>query len=267
MGGSWTPNKQISNSILPITPPLVTAGPSLGNSAPPITPSHQEDGDSTEKCQAGQRRPRAWCLEVCSQPSRSAARSTIAGGAPGAHDPQRVADRCRGTPRRERRSSGATDHRCAHRGVGASRRDLGTASSVGATCGGALVITPVLPTFRARHPRIEVEVSLEDRFVDIVVEGYAAGVRLSEAIHRDMVQVRLTSSFHFVVVGAPEDLTLRHARAAGGSSTSPQVRTGRRKRVLDSYAPTVPGFFIYYPSRATSSAPLSPLGSLGDRSR
>ncbi|QZZ52194.1 HTH-type transcriptional regulator PgrR [Myxococcus xanthus] len=29
-------------------------------------------------------------------------------------------------------------------------------------------ITPVLPTFRARHPRVEVEVVVEDRFVDVV---------------------------------------------------------------------------------------------------
>src|SRR5438552_2587754 len=68
------------------------------------------------------------------------------------------------------------------------------------------VITPVLPTFRARHPRIEVEVTLEDRFVDIVAEGYDAGVRLSESIERDMVQVRLTDAFRFVVVGAPRYL-------------------------------------------------------------
>ncbi len=65
------------------------------------------------------------------------------------------------------------------------------------------VIAPVLPTFRARHPRVEVEVVIEDRFVDIVAEGYDAGVRLSEAIERDMVQVRLTDAFRFVVVGAP----------------------------------------------------------------
>jgi DNA-binding transcriptional LysR family regulator len=65
------------------------------------------------------------------------------------------------------------------------------------------VIDPVLPAFRARHPRIEVEVTVEDRFVDIVAQGYDAGVRLSEAIERDMVQVRLTDSFRFVVVGAP----------------------------------------------------------------
>jgi DNA-binding transcriptional LysR family regulator len=65
------------------------------------------------------------------------------------------------------------------------------------------VIDPVLPKFRARHPRIEVEVVIEDRFVDIVAEGYDAGVRLSEAIERDMVQVRLTDAFRFVVVGSP----------------------------------------------------------------
>jgi DNA-binding transcriptional LysR family regulator len=68
------------------------------------------------------------------------------------------------------------------------------------------VIAPVLPTFRARHPRVEVEVCVDDRLVDIVAEGFDAGVRLSEAIQRDMVQIRLTDPFRFVVVGSPEYL-------------------------------------------------------------
>jgi DNA-binding transcriptional LysR family regulator len=68
------------------------------------------------------------------------------------------------------------------------------------------VIDPVLPAFRARHPRVEVEIAVEQRFVDIVAEGYDAGVRLSEAIERDMVQVRLTQPFRFVIVGSPEYL-------------------------------------------------------------
>jgi DNA-binding transcriptional LysR family regulator len=68
------------------------------------------------------------------------------------------------------------------------------------------VIAPVLPTFRARHPRVEIEVAVEDRLVDIVAEGYDAGVRLTESIERDMVQVRLTDAFRFVVVGAPSYL-------------------------------------------------------------
>ena len=36
----------------------------------------------------------------------------------------------------------------------------------------------------------------------------------------------------------------------------PQLRSGRLKRVLESYAPTVPGHFLYFPSRTQRSAPL-----------
>ncbi len=40
---------------------------------------------------------------------------------------------------------------------------------------------------------------VEERLVDIVAGGYDAGVRASETIERDMVQVRLTDGFRFVV--------------------------------------------------------------------
>jgi DNA-binding transcriptional LysR family regulator len=60
-----------------------------------------------------------------------------------------------------------------------------------------------------RHPRVEVEIVIEDRLVDIVAEGYDAGVRLSEIIDRDTVQVRLTPPCRFVVVGTPEYLARR----------------------------------------------------------
>jgi len=35
-----------------------------------------------------------------------------------------------------------------------------------------------------------------------------------------------------------------------------QLRTGRLVRVLESYAPTVPGFFICFPARAQRATPL-----------
>jgi len=35
-----------------------------------------------------------------------------------------------------------------------------------------------------------------------------------------------------------------------------QLHSGRLVRVLEAYAPTVPGFFLYYPSRAQRSQPL-----------
>jgi DNA-binding transcriptional LysR family regulator len=66
-----------------------------------------------------------------------------------------------------------------------------------------LVINPFLPRFRERHPRLELELVFEDRRVDIVREGFDAGIRLSEFLERDMVSLRLTGPLRFIVVGAP----------------------------------------------------------------
>src|SRR2546430_729197 len=73
----------------------------------------------------------------------------------------------------------------------------------------AFVIAPVLPRFLSKHPKVEVEVHVDDRLVDIVAEGYDAGVRLEEFLDRDMVHVRLTDPFRFVAVGAPSYLQRR----------------------------------------------------------
>jgi DNA-binding transcriptional LysR family regulator len=67
---------------------------------------------------------------------------------------------------------------------------------------GPFVINPVLPRFVALHPKVEVEVQVDNRLIDIVAEGFDAGVRLEEFLERDMVHVRLTEPFRFVVVGA-----------------------------------------------------------------
>jgi len=72
-----------------------------------------------------------------------------------------------------------------------------------------LVVEPVLPELLRRHPGLSVEVSVEDRFVDIVEQRFDAGVRLSESIEPDLAAVRLTPPFRFVVVGSPAYLTAR----------------------------------------------------------
>ncbi len=71
------------------------------------------------------------------------------------------------------------------------------------------VINPVLPRFVALHPKVEVEVQVDSRLVDIVAEGFDAGIRLEEFLERDMVHVRLTEPFRFVVVGAASYLQRR----------------------------------------------------------
>ncbi|MFZ5895105.1 MAG: LysR substrate-binding domain-containing protein [Myxococcota bacterium] len=66
-----------------------------------------------------------------------------------------------------------------------------------------LVIEPVLPALLREHPKLSVELSIDDRFVDIVELGFDAGVRLNEAIQPDFTVVRLTPPFRLLVAGAP----------------------------------------------------------------
>lgn len=73
----------------------------------------------------------------------------------------------------------------------------------------SLVLVRLLPMFVQRYPKVEVDVSVDDSFVNIVSEGFDAGIRLIEAIDRDMVQVRLLPPCRIVVVGAPSYLERR----------------------------------------------------------
>jgi DNA-binding transcriptional LysR family regulator len=65
------------------------------------------------------------------------------------------------------------------------------------------VLSPVIEHFIRQHPRVHVEVIVENRLVNIVAERFDAGVRLIEATQRDMVATRISEPFRFVVVGSP----------------------------------------------------------------
>jgi DNA-binding transcriptional LysR family regulator len=71
------------------------------------------------------------------------------------------------------------------------------------------VLGTVLPRFIERFPKVQLEVHVDDRFVDMVAEGMDAGIRLIESIDRDMVHVRLSDPCRIVVVGAPAYLARR----------------------------------------------------------
>jgi DNA-binding transcriptional LysR family regulator len=72
-----------------------------------------------------------------------------------------------------------------------------------------LIIARLLPRFVEQHPKVEVEVCVDDHLVDIVAGGYDAGIRLVEAIDRDMIHVRLMGGCRLVVAGAPSYLKKR----------------------------------------------------------
>ncbi|HTV26183.1 MAG TPA: LysR family transcriptional regulator [Xanthobacteraceae bacterium] len=72
-----------------------------------------------------------------------------------------------------------------------------------------LVLEPVIESFCQAYPEIEVEIAATEELVDIAAGGYDAGIRLGQYIAPDMVAVRLTPPFPFVVVGSPNYLRSR----------------------------------------------------------
>src|SRR5213080_3185879 len=69
-----------------------------------------------------------------------------------------------------------------------------------------LILEPVIASFHQAYPEIEVEIAASAELVDLAAEGFDAGIRLGQFIAPDMVAVRLTPPFSFVVVGSPDYL-------------------------------------------------------------
>lgn len=74
-----------------------------------------------------------------------------------------------------------------------------------------LALTPVVAAMAERYPDVTVELFTDQSLVDIVEEGFDAGIRLGEMIAQDMVTVRLTPPFHAVIVASPAHIGL-HGR-------------------------------------------------------
>jgi len=61
----------------------------------------------------------------------------------------------------------------------------------------------LLADFLGAHPQIRLDVLVSDQPIDIVAEGFDAGIRLGEVIDRDMIAVPVSGDLRLVVVGAP----------------------------------------------------------------
>ena len=70
-----------------------------------------------------------------------------------------------------------------------------------------ILLEPLIASFCQAYPEVEVEIAASPDLVDIAAEGFDAGVRLGQFIAADMVAVRLTKPFRFIIVGSPAYLT------------------------------------------------------------
>lgn len=65
------------------------------------------------------------------------------------------------------------------------------------------VLWPALRKLLPHYPDVHVELSIDSSLTDIVAERFDAGVRLGEALAKDMVAVRIGPELRMVVVGSP----------------------------------------------------------------
>lgn len=73
------------------------------------------------------------------------------------------------------------------------------------------LLRTVVPAFLARHPGVALELVAEGRLVDVVEQRFDAGVRLGEAVPKDMVAIRLGPELRFLAVASPSYLAAHPA--------------------------------------------------------
>jgi len=66
------------------------------------------------------------------------------------------------------------------------------------------VLGEVMGPLLAENPGLQLDVVATDRLVDIVEEGFDAGVRFGERLSQDMIAVRIKPRLRFAVVGTPK---------------------------------------------------------------
>lgn len=65
------------------------------------------------------------------------------------------------------------------------------------------LVRHVLPAFLASYPEIHVEFVVDTRLVDIVADGFDAGIRVLDDVPRDMIAVRFGQDMRFAAVASP----------------------------------------------------------------
>lgn len=69
--------------------------------------------------------------------------------------------------------------------------------------GARILLAGVVPRFLDLYPDVDLDLVSEGRLVDIVEQGFDAGIRLMEAVPKDMVAVKFGGDVRFIAVAAP----------------------------------------------------------------
>lgn len=72
-----------------------------------------------------------------------------------------------------------------------------------------LLLAPILGDFCAAYPQLRLDLIVQDQMIDIVAEGYDAGIRYGATVPQDMVAVPLTGALRWITVATPAYLARR----------------------------------------------------------
>jgi DNA-binding transcriptional LysR family regulator len=66
-----------------------------------------------------------------------------------------------------------------------------------------MILEPLVFEYLRRYPKVGVDLVTEGALVDVVGQGFDAGIRLAEFVPPDMIAVAINRTMHSVVVGSP----------------------------------------------------------------
>jgi DNA-binding transcriptional LysR family regulator len=109
------------------------------------------------------------------------------------------------------------------------------------------VVVPIWDRFLSTYPEVHLELHVGDAPIDIVAEGYDAGLGPQDRAAADMIAIRVTGPMKMAIVGAPayfarqrrprtpDDLArqscIQYRLAAGGTLVWQLVRSGKGRRI------------------------------------
>jgi DNA-binding transcriptional LysR family regulator len=67
----------------------------------------------------------------------------------------------------------------------------------------AILLQPLFLRYVRRYPRVELEIATEEALVDVLGQGFDAGIRLADTVPPDMIAVPILPTIRSLVVGAP----------------------------------------------------------------
>lgn len=66
-----------------------------------------------------------------------------------------------------------------------------------------LVLEPVMPVFVDRYPGVELDISVNNRMIDVIGSGFDAGIRYGGTVPEDMIAQRLSADIRWIAAAAP----------------------------------------------------------------